>query len=545
MLRHTLSLLLACSLAAAAHAQCNEDTHTKVLLVGDSWAFFMGVDQTINEVLGRWGHSNYQYYTNLTLAENGAETIDFLQPGKQAEIQARLDADPDIKVVHLSLGGNDVLGDWHVDFTPAQTDSLKSLVEGRLLEIIDFIKAARPGIHILWSGYTYPNFEEVIESASPLQTLHPFYNTWASMGFPSFEQLNVILNEFSATLADHAALDPQLSFVPATGLMQYTFGQNSPLLVAPGGTYPPQGVPLPEGLVDYPSPRNSMRNYGITRDCFHLSAAGYRDLIEEHTRKFYHKYLMDDHYLLSEDGGRTGAVSAAGPAVNDVLMGGAGFQQYHSLLSFNTTAVAGTPLAGASLFLRREALSGSNPLGPYVQVKVKSGHFGPTPTVEAADFYASADATGDACRFGSNGNGQWLRLDLPEALLPYISAGNRVQFLLSSPGFGEGQITFTGVDDPELAPVLNLRFQEITTDATAAGTAPAISLYPNPTWGPLHLETGNQSVLGVEVFDMMGRRVLSLAAPGRQLDLGGLPAGAYLLHVRTSEGHSMHRIMRQ
>ena len=544
MLMHrTLLVPLAIFVSSLASAQCTDGNITRILLVGDSWAFFMGVDQTINEVLAKWGHSNYRYYTNLTLAENGAETIDFLQAGKQAEIQARLEGDPDIKVVHLSLGGNDVLGDWNVNFSQAQTDSLKALVEGRLLLLIDFIKGVRPDIHILWSGYTYPNFGEVIESASPLQTLHPFYGLWASMGFPSFEQLNVILNEFSATLAGYAAADPQLSFVPATGLMQYTFGQSGPLLVPPGGTYPPQSVSLPDGLVDYPSPRNSMRNYGITRDCFHLSAAGYRDLIEEHTRKFYHKYLMDDHYLLAEGGPRIGSVSAGGPADSELLLGGAGFQQYQPLLSFNTTAVAGTPLAGASLFIRREALSGSSPLGPTVQVKVKSGHFGPTPNVEAADFYATADATAPACRFGSSGYGHWVRLDLPAALLPYITAGQRVQFLLSSPGFGDGQLTFTGADDPELAPVLNLRFQSITTDMAEAPSAPTTRLFPNPTAGTVFLEAG--TVLGVEVFDMLGRRVAQLPPPAATLQLGHLPPGTYLVHVQTTDGRSIHKVMRE
>ena len=132
--------------------------------MGDSWAFFMGVDQTINTVLEKWGHSGYTYFTNLTIAENGAETDDFLNPDKQAEIQARIDEFPSIEVVHLSIGGNDVLGDWHISFTQQQTDSLRDAVQERLLEVIEFIKTTRPGIRILWSGYCYPNFGEVIGS---------------------------------------------------------------------------------------------------------------------------------------------------------------------------------------------------------------------------------------------------------------------------------------------------------------------------------------------------------------------------------------------
>lgn len=240
MLHSTRTLLLAVGvlLATTARPQCTEATQNKVLLVGDSWAFFMGVDQTINEVLAKWGHSGHRYYTNLTLAENGAETDDFLGMDKQAEIADRLLNDPVIKVVHLSIGGNDVLGDWHVSFTPEQTDSLRLAVFDRLHQVITFILGVRPDIHVLWSGYMYPNFEEVIEDLAPLQTIHPFYGTWQDMGFPSFAQLNNILNDFSALLEGYADTTYRVSFVSATGLMQYAFGQNSALGVPPGGSYP-------------------------------------------------------------------------------------------------------------------------------------------------------------------------------------------------------------------------------------------------------------------------------------------------------------------
>src|SRR5690554_113817 len=36
-----------------AFSQCSENEETKVLLIGDSWAFFMNVDGTINNVYSR------------------------------------------------------------------------------------------------------------------------------------------------------------------------------------------------------------------------------------------------------------------------------------------------------------------------------------------------------------------------------------------------------------------------------------------------------------------------------------------------------------
>src|SRR5690554_7167636 len=69
-----------------AFSQCSENEETKVLLIGDSWAFFMNVDGTINNVYSDWGHSNVKYYTNLTLSENGAETVDFLTRSEERRV---------------------------------------------------------------------------------------------------------------------------------------------------------------------------------------------------------------------------------------------------------------------------------------------------------------------------------------------------------------------------------------------------------------------------------------------------------------------------
>ena len=68
-----LSILLLSQFSFYSNSQCTETNENKILLVGDSWAFFMNVDQTINKVMKDWGHSNYKYYTDLVLSENGAE----------------------------------------------------------------------------------------------------------------------------------------------------------------------------------------------------------------------------------------------------------------------------------------------------------------------------------------------------------------------------------------------------------------------------------------------------------------------------------------
>jgi hypothetical protein len=117
--------------SANVFSQCTETDVTRVMLIGDSWAQFMNTDNTINPVFEKWGHSNYKFYSNSTLAANGTQTGDFLTSTRLNEIQTRLAQYPDIDFVHLSLGGNDVLNNWDVTYTPFQTDSLLDSVYAR------------------------------------------------------------------------------------------------------------------------------------------------------------------------------------------------------------------------------------------------------------------------------------------------------------------------------------------------------------------------------------------------------------------------------
>lgn len=546
-MKRTLLLLFVSSLFTYnVAAQCNEASQRKVLLVGDSWAFFMGVDQTINTVFDRWGHSNYTYFTNLTLAENGAETDDFQTATKQNEIAAQIAANPSIEVVHLSIGGNDVLGDWNVSFTQEQTDSLKAAVFARLVDVIEFIKTTRPGIRILWSGYMYPNFGEVIASAAPLSNIHPFYGTWQGMGFPTFIQLNEILNDFSDEIEAYTLADPQLDFVKAPGLMQYTYGQNSPLLIAPGGSYPPFTQPLPYGDPTYPSPRNSMRDYLLTKDCFHLSAGGYRDMISYHTQKFYHKFFMNDQYFLSEGGSRDGSVSSTGMVGSELKMGTLNGETFSTVLSFNTSVMEESSVSAAQIFLRRESLEGTNPISGSMQLRVVNGFFGTSFDVEAEDLDTTPDASGTPCRFGSNGgNGHWIKLRVPDDMLPFITSDGTTQFILSAPNATGGVVTFTGATDPDFAPVLDVTFG--TSTSIASGTVAPVaapSVYPNPTTGLLTLETDGAALLAVEVLDVAGRIQLRSTSRQNQVDLSALPAGTYLVRLTTEFGVTTHRVVK-
>ncbi|MBX7243090.1 MAG: T9SS type A sorting domain-containing protein [Bacteroidia bacterium] len=524
-------------------AQCTETDKNKILLLGDSWAFFMSVDMTINRALEKWGHSHYKYYTNTILSENGAETDDFLKPAKQDEIMAQFQANPDIEVVHLSIGGNDILGDWNVDFTQAQTDSLESSVYNRMDQIIQFLKQAKPGIRIVWSGYTYPNFEEVIESFAPFQTSHPFYSTWEGMGFPSFEQINNIQMHFADEMEAYALSDPQVEYVNCPAILQYTFGQNDLLGVPPGGTYAPYSAPFPYGFPDYPSPKNSMRDYGITKDCFHLSPRGYDDMIGYQMQKFYQKFLMDDQYFLSEGNLREGAVSASGVVSAEISLG----ENTAAVLSFNTSGLLNDVISSANIFLRRESLSGSNPLNANLELRMVSGQFGTSVNLEADDYNATGDTLVVPCRFGAyDENGDWVRLDLPAEALHFLKNTPSTQFILTAPGFSGGMITFSGASDPDFAPVLNIDY--VGSPLSLTENTPESSrfiLYPNPANDILYLRSAEKVSAEVEIADISGKCIMKWNENPDKISLVSLPAGIYFVSLITEKGREVHKVIKK
>ncbi|MEZ4915948.1 MAG: SGNH/GDSL hydrolase family protein [Chitinophagales bacterium] len=514
------------------NAQCSENDETKVLLIGDSWAFFMYVDGTIDNVFEKWGHTHYKFLSNPTVAENGAETDDFQGSSKQTEIQNLINDNPSIEAIHLSIAGNDVLGDWNVNFTQAQLDELIDSVYARTLDVVNFLKSTKPGIKIVFSGYVYPNFEEILTVNNPLGNSHPFYGTWNSMGQPTFLQINTILNDFSTLMEDYANTEPQVEFYKAPALMQYTFGQNDVLGVAPGGTYPPFTQPLPFGDPSYPSPKESMRDYlGITRDCFHLSPKGYRDLIGYHTQKFYHKFLMDDQYLLSTLS-NDGSVSSAQNVSNDLILGKNGSEDFATVLNFNTQNMDWQKVTNAEIFLRIEEITGDNPLSSPVEVSVKSGNLGSTITIDAADYTANTDMDETPCVFGSNNQTQsWIRIELPATMNEFITKNSNTQFLIKSTSTTDGTVKFTNASDSDFAPVLNLKYDTTYTSIKNINEESTLVLFPNPAEHILRINKNEASISSIKIYNSLGQLCLQQQNNSTSINVESLNSGFYKVAI--------------
>ena len=87
-------------------------------------------------------------------------------------------------------------------------------------------------------------------------------------------------------------------------------------------------------------------------------------------------------------------------------------------------------------------------------------------------------------------------------------------------------------------------------DDTVAAHAPvaeaAVTVTPNPTTGWVTVTAENSPVVQVEAYDAQGRRVAE--ATGNRgtvsIDLGGQPAGEYILHIALTDGRTVRRVVK-
>jgi hypothetical protein len=198
-----------------------------ILVIGDSWGVAAG--PALQKVLIDNGSAG----TVASIAEGGETAENINTPQWLAKITAALEENPDASLVHLSLGGNDFLGQWNAFIGKEQEDQLIADVIEDISSIVDHILGQRPEIRIFWSSYDYPR---------PLIIGSPEEVNKASMRFSVEAQ----------TLAESKG--DSLSYGDFNGLTQVVYGfdgvQTSPF--DPDFVIPPGDPSLPDP--QYPGP---------------------------------------------------------------------------------------------------------------------------------------------------------------------------------------------------------------------------------------------------------------------------------------------------
>ncbi|MCL2311182.1 MAG: T9SS type A sorting domain-containing protein, partial [Firmicutes bacterium] len=75
-----------------------------------------------------------------------------------------------------------------------------------------------------------------------------------------------------------------------------------------------------------------------------------------------------------------------------------------------------------------------------------------------------------------------------------------------------------------------------------------ITVYPNPTTGILRIESRELRVEKIEIFDVFGRKLLSLlspTSPETTVDISHLSAGVYFVKVSTEIGEAIKKVLKE
>lgn len=246
--RRTLLVALIGLFAVAALTPAYAQTGPRVLVVGDSWAIFPAVEWGVwDSIFPANGHPEIEVFSPPVGELPGILARDYA--AASGYVPGLLASHPTVEWIVLSLGGNDMLGDYQSGDSSGWVDRLEDAYRDILNPIID----ARPDIKILFPGYDFVNFEK--NAFCIWQAVEIFHGLLTP-------QINVELLRISEAQFRMADEFSNVTAVAVWGTLQ-----------AAGG------VPDPPNIL-YPSPAEYMNSPDPDIDCIHASQEGY-GLIEQ------------------------------------------------------------------------------------------------------------------------------------------------------------------------------------------------------------------------------------------------------------------------
>lgn len=256
----------------------DEEKSQTVVVAGDSWAMFVCIYKSMDKALDNAGVKNAKSNkeTCAVTTHNGVKAQQWLETELHTTTSIAL-ADPNVKVLYLSLGGNDLMNFWNKSMTPAEAQAVLDGIAVDVQKVIAAYKEKRPDIKILLSGYDFPRFT----ADHPIDGYREAYE---DMGSPTPLELNNILVQFSDTLAK-VADNKNVFYIHHLGLMHYYYG-NSAQGLAPKTTLSPEKISSRAeptrigGDVRLQTDAEAMLQAGPVVDAFHLSKSGFQKLVD-------------------------------------------------------------------------------------------------------------------------------------------------------------------------------------------------------------------------------------------------------------------------
>ncbi len=572
-------LFFGITLPSLSGQNCELIPRERVMLVGDSWSQFTFLYKSYERAFTQYGYPDITILGDRT-AIGGTRASGWATSTNLELIRMELDSHPQVELVILCVGGNDMVASsgWRKSMNQAQRDSVFDWVRTHIETIVDHIISIRPHIEILLGGYDYMNFVESILNYPPGGT-NPYESMWNTLENPDPQEMNIGLGELESRKVAIAHAYPQVQYVNSLGLNHHIYGYPDSLPIPPFGSFAPQTTALPGQAPDYlplnggdirfPSPQIAMGavvpglNILPGFDCIHLNEDSYYHYAENQTRHALLDFLKGnpDHSLLSAGADQDGWIRSDGQIGKGKIAAGtdSSMNKTYGFISFDTDSlIPGKQISQASLFLRRDSLAGLNPFTQGMRLDIVAGNWGNGPGLESGDISAQADLEDVACVATlAAEDGYVLRLDLTNDALLHLNPDGLTQFRLVMPDSLLGKVSFMGfLDGDNLgkfeAPRLDI-FHGIPTSVPPTPSPLSLEVYPNPTEKMLFLHFPGQQPQKVaySLMDMTGKTLYYEAEVGVpfgepiSMDFSSLASGIYLLQIQSGERRWVKKILKK
>lgn len=284
-MKYTLVLALGLATLFSSAQAWAED---KVLISGDSWGFFLCINGSFKSVFDQYQFKKMKVYPTCAVTSRVGLRAENWQGSTFDKITSQLlRFDKSIKVLFLSLGGNDMINHWNKNLHPDQEKEVFQKIHQDLSKIIARYQALRPDLKIIVSGYDYPRF-------TPHHPVSAYQKAYEDMGQPMPAEINGGVYRFSAWVSQ-LGRQSNVYYIHHLGVTQYHFG-NAEDGIAPGQTLNPDFISTSAspvtagGAMSSYSPAQGMLSIGPVVDAFHLSKSGYKYLAEHVFRNYLQKW---------------------------------------------------------------------------------------------------------------------------------------------------------------------------------------------------------------------------------------------------------------
>lgn len=192
----------------------------EVAIAGDSWGFLACIFHSFDRALLREKMFGVMTSLNCPMTTDaGMRAEQWSTSSQNKRMLKSLKSNDRIRVLVLSLGGNDLIKHWNKNLNRAQEHVIFTKIREDIAMAIREFQKVRPDVKIIVSGYDYPRF-------TADNKISAYRNVFKKFGEPTPYELNTMLARFSKEMTKLSDGGKSVAFIHHLGVTEYYRGQS-------------------------------------------------------------------------------------------------------------------------------------------------------------------------------------------------------------------------------------------------------------------------------------------------------------------------------